>query len=397
MPIANVLDWIRHRPTRTNQAFFLPPDDNAEPVAAPGYFQLRLTQMRLVDEKKWLKEIVPAAFVTTQFNYGTERANRPFFISNGLLPFVPPGVNADQLRVDFRNTLVLGPTPNAGGDVTLFVGLFQMTIKDQRKSAFSILEKLFQVLPGPVGGYVKLADKLADEISACLGDETLTCLLADQSSLGDGLPPAGYHVFVKANDVPLEEKTLTVVKGTLMQQKSGQLVPVIDRDYCFVKIEHVAQRNDYASLPFHAVFESARQSMVRSDSDTARLRMLECISMVYASLDLSEDDKARLIAFYQAKLLAIQTMRGETRGPSPVLQMQARVLQVRGDDGVELSDSLNVVRALHKQYAGETTSADVSMTNDDMVKYMQAPLLSDTPPADARTLMKAVVASSLVT
>jgi hypothetical protein len=396
MPALDLLDWMKHRPAQSNQAFFLPPGAETAPVAAPGYFQLRLTQMRLTDDRRWFKEIVPAAFVITEFNHGPQRARRPFFVSNGLLPFVPAGVNVDQLRVNFRNTLVLGPTPDVGGDVVLFVGLFQMAIKDQRKSAFSVLEKLFQVMPGPVGDYLKLADKLADEIASCLGDENLSCLLGDRSTLGDGLPPAGYQVYLKANGAPLDKSTLAVVEDTLMQQKNGQLVPVTDRDYCFVKVEHLAQRNDYASLPFHAVFETARQSLVKGDSDTARLQMLECIGMVYGSLDLSEDDKARLIAFYQAKLLAIQTVRGGAANgaPSPVLRMQARALQVGGIEGKALAGSLDVVRALHTQFKDEKVDANVPVNNDDVLRYLETP----TAPAQrvsAAALMKAVAVSSL--
>lgn len=398
MRIPDLLDWIRHRPAQPNSAFYLPPEPHAAVVAEPGYFQLRLAEMRLTDDRQWFTEIVPATFVQTEFTYGGEAVRRPFFVSNGLLSNLPQGVDGGRLRVNFRDTLVLGPTPGAGADVALFVGLFQMGIADQLKSAFSILEKLFQVVPGPAGNYLKLAEKLADEIAACLGDTNLTCLLGDRLSLGTGLPRAGYQVYLRANGVPVVRDQLTVVDGALMQrQAGGSVVPVTDRDYCLVKIEHLAQRSDYASLPFHAVFETARISLVKGERDMARLQTLECIGMVYGSPDLTEDDKARLIAFYQAKLLAVQTVRGDApAGISPVQRMQARALQAYAGEGDALADSLNVVGDLHAQFESEQVSADKPVTNEDVSHYLETPVAPARKRPDLATLMKAVAAGSLV-
>jgi hypothetical protein len=397
MCLAKALEWMWHRPTESNYMVRLPPEADSVAVAEPGYYQVRLSEMRLSDQRRWVKEIVPATFVLTEFDHGTERVRRPFFVSNGLLSYLPQGVDGSRLRVDFRNTLVLGPTPAVGGDVTLFVGLFQMAIGDRLKSAFAILEKLFQVIPGPVGGYLKLADQLTGEISACLGDSNLKCLLGDRAVIGSRLPVAGYVAYLKANGVPLDKNTLTVVDGQLMQRVGGALEPVADRDYCLVKIEHLAQREDYASLPFHAVFETARKSLVYGERDKARLQTLECIGMIYGSPDLSEDDKVRLITFYQAKLLAIQTVRGEPRGStSPVLQMQARVLSAGGFEARQLSDSLSGLRDLHQQFENQDNSADVPVTNDDLNRFIQVQAEPQRPRPTADMLMRAVAVSNLI-
>jgi len=175
------------------------------------------------------------------------------------------------------------------------------------------------------------------------------------------------------------------------------LEPVSDRDYCLVKIEHLAQREDYASLPFHAVFETARMSLVRGERDRARLQTLECIGMIYGSPDLSEDDKVRLITFYQAKLLAIQTVRGEPRGStSPVLQMQARVLSAGGVEARQLSDSLSGLRDLHKQFENQDNSADVPVTNDDLNRFLEVPAEPQRPRPTADMLIRAVAVSNLI-
>ena len=396
MALTDLLEWMWHRPAEKNEAFFLPPDAQATPVAEPGYFQLRLAEMRLTDARRWITQIVPATFVLTEFNYGGERVRRPFFVSNGLLAYLPQGIEGSRLRVDFRDTLVLGPTPAIGGDVVLFVGLFQMAIGDQLKSAFAILEKLFQVVPGPVGSYLKLAEQLAGEISACLGDTNLTCLLGDRAPIGSKLPPAGYQVYLKANGIPLERRTLTVVDDMLMQRMGDQLVPVISHDYCLIKVEHLAQRDDYSSLPFHAVFEMARKSLVFGERDKARLQILECIGMIYGSPDLSEDDKARLIAFYQARLLAIQTVRGEARGDaSPVVQMQARVMQAGGFERSKLAGSLDEIRDLQLKFQSLQDAADAPVTDQDLRSYLQSPPL-EFQRANADTLVKAVAVGSLV-
>jgi hypothetical protein len=169
---------------------------------------------------------------------------------------------------------------------------------------------------------------------------------------------------------------------------------VTDRDHCLVRIEHQALRNDYASMPFHAVFEDARKQLVFGKRDEARMLLLECTSMIYGSLELTEADQANLIAFYQARLLAIQSLRGGPGGPapSPVPSMQARALQHSALDGEMLADSLAPVDALYRQFAAAAPGADVPVGSDEVQRFMQ----SATATADPKTLVRALSAATLV-
>jgi len=403
MPLDRIFDWISHKNATPNTVLRLAPEPEAPGFAEPGYFQLRLSEMRLTDERRWAREIVPAVFVNTDFNYGAQQARRPFMVSNGLLSNLPGNVDGHSIRVNFRDTLLLGPTPYAGGDVSLFVGLFQMTVGDRLGAALSILETLFgAALPGPMAAQLKLAGQLAREIKACLGDKDLKCLLADQSVIGpQTIPQAGYHVYLKG-EVPASRQSLMAVhEGRLVYKNGAELQAVSDYDYCLVKVEHQMLRNDYASLPFHAIFEQARQQLVFGKSEESRLLMLECIGSIYASLDLSEDDKVRLITFYQALLLKMQTQHRspattrDTAGAPAIMKMRARVLESMPLDGEELADSLDDVGTLLTHFAGQKLSADTLLGGDDVQAFMQSVDAPRPHTVKAETLVTALAAGSI--
>lgn len=402
MPLDRFFDWLSHKSATPNTVLRLVPEPEAPGFAEPGYFQLRLSEMRLTDERRWAREIVPAVFVNTDFNYGAQQARRPFMVSNGLLSSLPGNIDGRSIRVNFRDTLLLGPTPYAGGDVSLFVGLFQMTIGDRLGAALSILETLFgAAMPGPMAAQIKLAGQLAREIEACLGDKELKCLLADQSVIGQhAIPHAGYHVYLKGEVPASRQSSMAVHEGRLVYKNGAGMEAVGDYDYALVKVEHQMLRNDYASLPFHAIFEQARQQLVFGKSEESRLLMLECIGSIYASLDLSEEDKVRLIAFYQARLLAMQTQHRSlattraTTGASAITLMRKRVLESSPLDGRKLDGSLDVVDTLLNQFARQELSPDKPVSADDVQAFMQSADAPRPHAVKAETLVTALAAGS---
>jgi hypothetical protein len=342
MNVAEFIESVVRRPARRHVTLKLPdpqpaPADNL----APGYFQVRLSEMSLTDDRRWQQEIAPATFFLAEFNYADATVRQPFFVSNKLLSGLPDGIDKSKLRVRFRDTLVVGPTPYSGGDVALFVGLFKTAIEDKRQALFSVFETLFGSLDlGVLSQYVKIADKLSASIFSCLGGSDIECLLAERRVIGPQmLPPRGYLAYLRSRKGPVDTSGLVVHDDTLQRRDGAGLSPVDDLDYCLVRIEQLTKRNDYTKMDFHRTWTSARGKMIDGQQKEAQALMVECAHQLLASPDLSEDDKVSLIRLYQARLLAAQSLLAAQGGttpatragtPSTVRQMQARAAQAGG-------------------------------------------------------------------
>ena len=311
MSLADIMDRIAHRRTPPHTSLFLPDPPTVPDGGAGGYFQVRLSSMFLQDERRWFQEIVPATFVLADFNYGKDVVRQPFFVSNQMLSFMPEGIDSRKLRVRFRDTLVAGPTPYTGGDVGLFVGLFQSSIRDWRHEMFSVFETLFGSLDfGLVSQYVKVADKLTDQILRCLGGEDVKCLLAERRVIGQhAFPQAGYLAYLRTPDGGAVDTDGLVVDDDTLQRTAGSgMVPVEDLDYCLIRIERLATRNDYSKMDFNATWRTACEQRRAGNVAEGQALMLHCANQIDASPDLSEDDKSALIELYQSKLLATRAL-----------------------------------------------------------------------------------------
>ena len=340
MSLMEVLDRLRHAPARPHTTVVLPDPDPYEDDTPPGYFQVRLTDMALSDDRRWFEEIVPATFFLVDFDYGGSTVRQPFFVSNQLLSMMPAGVDPNKLRVRFKDTLVAGPAPYAGGDVGLFVGLFKSVIEDNRKVLFSVFETLFDGVDlGMLSQYVKLADKLSEQIFRCLGSADIKCLLAERRVIGQhALPPRGYLAFLHARDGTIDTEGLEVRDGTLQRRTGSTTSPLQDLDYCLVRIEHLAFRNDYGKMGFNQILARAREARRTGRVQEAQTLLLECASQIDASADLSAKQKSALIVSSAAELYATPDLtrpQGEQAAtregvPSSIWKLQENAQQALG-------------------------------------------------------------------
>lgn len=318
---------------QSHTSILLKHQDKLPMLGGPGYFQIRLKDMSLAFGRNWHQEVVPAAFILADYNYGGKVVRHPFFVSNAMVEGLPAGVKPETLRIRLHNTLVIGPTPYLGGDVGLFVGLFKSVIADRRQDAFSIFEKLFGSLD-IVGfsHYLNIANKLSETIFACLGSADIQCVLAERSIVIQSTLPSDntYLVLLRAaNDEVVDTQGLCMHGDELMRLRDGKLTPPGDLDFCVLSIERMAQRDDYAIFPFHALWQQARAKMANRKPEEAQALMLECASQIFASADLSEDHKIGLIEFYQAKLLAVKNLFTEQSGGVILASRSAEIAPAR--------------------------------------------------------------------
>jgi hypothetical protein len=369
-----------------------------------GYFQVRLTEMFLSDARRWHQEIAPATFFLADFKYDSKPVSQPFFVSNSLLSGLPEKVDPQKLRVRFRDTLVVAPTPYAGGDVALFVGLFQTVLTDLRKGMFSVFEKLFGSWDiGSISQYVKIADKITSNIFECLGSAEVECLLGERLVIGKNGPPAGgYIAFLRSKDGEVDITGLTVREGTLQRNVGGKFFLVDNFDYCLVQIERLAARNDYTSMEFHRTWIKAREKMLAREDREAQALMLECGYQVFASPDLTEDHKVGLIKFYQAKLLAVKDLlaapaqSAATRAGQNSAAGKMRLRAVEGNkfDPEKIQRAMDEIIELTARSHGTAAEIKKLISEADIAQHLkQAPPRG--PRSTADELMRALAAGSV--
>ena len=357
MSLGDVVDALARRATVRDRTVQLSDPEAAVDGTAPeeGYFSVRLTEMRLTDERRWLQEITPAVFVIGEYDYNGARVRKPCFVSNELLGPVARGIDAGKLRVNFANTLLMGPTPYTGGDVDLFVGLFQTATEERLTTMFGMFETLFGKFGGPVAAGIALAHELLPAVLKCLGTSEIRCLLADRRPIGEqSLPTNSYIAYLRGErGAKVDAARLEVRDRQLVRMVDGTAVAVDDVDFCLIQVQCQPTRNDYTKLPFHQLWLAAQKLTGAGNHTAAQASMLECAQQILVSPDLTESHKLALIRLYQAKLLATRGALADlgmesTRAGTKLTSdgMRARVRDAGGFHAAQLVDRIDDITRL---------------------------------------------------
>jgi len=313
MPFAELMDRVR-RDAATSHAVIeeaWPPasaaraGDAAGLGIASGYFRVRVVEMALADDRRWQAVVAPAAFVCVEHGYDGQRVRRPLFLgTQAIAGKLPDGVEGKRVRVRFENLSVVGATPIDGGDVELFVGLFQATLEDRLRLGFDLVEKVLGAVgSAPLAAGVKLVDQLSGDIVHALNGDGMKCLLAHDAVLNPDAPLRTRCLsFVRSPSGAVDCTGLRLVDGQLRRVATGGSAAVDDLDYCTVSVECFAMRGDVLSLPHNRLLAQAREVQLAGRRQEAAFLLQQCIREIAASPDLTEDHKLALIRHYQVSL-----------------------------------------------------------------------------------------------
>jgi hypothetical protein len=304
-------DLLR-RPASRKLSVWFPPERIEAPDYAPkavianrGYFQVRLAEMFLRYERELWRGFLPATLFLCEFKQPQGAARVPFFVSNKLVSGLELSNGLAKTPIQFRDTRIVGPVPYLGDEVALLVALFRIQVDDWRKSLFSMIEKVLGVVNvGGIAQYAAIADKLSDDILKCLGMAEVECRLAERRVFGDASAPTLVDGYLALLDCPESDTgvrdALKVIEGRLHDTRSGKPLPFTECDYCLVRLEQLDTRSDYTSLPFHKIWEKAREQLVRSQTEEARTLLIECARQVLESPELTEEHRYQLVQIYTA-------------------------------------------------------------------------------------------------
>jgi hypothetical protein len=409
MTLADIVRGFRRTKATPDQVIEL---DDPEAQAAPAadretgeYFQIRLSEMYLTDKRRWHQEVAPATFIFADFLYGGKQVRRPFFVSNSLLPEFPLGDEPQALRVHFSNISVLGPVPYGGGDVDLFVGLFQTALVDWRKSLFQVFEKIFEAIgPNPLVPYLEKIDSLSGDLLACLGLKDVTCLVAEHLGLGlHTIPRAGYLAYLRHGDKTIPKEELRVHEGRLKRIVNGELRQFDETDYCLVRVQRLATRNDVSAMPFHKLWEQARTKVLRNNQTEAQALFLDCAEQIYSSPDLSEGDKRHMLRYYQVALHELKPLQpfeapqyGADRAGAEefIGTMRNNAVAANDFDSDDIKLAYEDLMEVATGFARLNDAAEVSQ--ESIEAYLEQARRKPDNPVSPETMMRALALGSIV-
>ncbi|MEM1073730.1 MAG: hypothetical protein AAGI36_04720 [Pseudomonadota bacterium] len=298
----NVFNALAASPARLPTRIEIPSKNVDEPgkLGAPlsrnqCYFQIRVNEMFLAEERQWFKTFFPMVYVGTEFQYDGEEVAIPFVIGPDTLG---PAIGNGSQDVVFRNTRVAGISPYRGGRLSMTLVLYRVTETNLSENLLGMVERLAGALDfaTAISVYTKIAGALLDGIELLTGDGGTSPVLGHRIELdpdaGDEINPA-YFAFVDMPEEELGKYTLWIVKDRLMHGPSmDQAKPFRDADFVLTSIASTPERSDMDMLSFSDTWKRVlKEAAVPSEDGytSAKSNLVSLAQTMLLSPDLIEE------------------------------------------------------------------------------------------------------------
>ena len=283
-----------------------------------AYFTISLSKMFLADARRLWQGLAPLTIAVTEFQYSGQKQSVPFVVGKDLLAGIQKYLK-DQ-NVDYRNTRIFGPCPYTGGNVSLFIGLFQTEAGSAFTEFFGLLGDIAGALDVTgLSGYLPVAKVLTAGMGRLLGLSGTSLRVGARDEFDDDAGGAnpfrqGFLAYVNCSDEDLPSP-LWISEGELLSGSTRDTArPLTNYDHCLVRVEWQGERNDYTSLPFHASWNKARDLIWDGQFEKARSGFLDLVRQVAGSPDLTTPHRTALLSVYRANFEAeVESYRTNTR------------------------------------------------------------------------------------
>ena len=347
-PLRSMLDKLWRSPTVRKFASQIR-SDHVQGAQSPrtftkdqAYFQIRLSEMFLRDDRELWRNFLPVTVCMTEFNFNGKQQVVPFIVSNEILKSIEK--YADGNRVDYRNTRLTLPIPYIGGDVSVFVGLYRITRTDLALNFFSFMGSIVKVFDtSGITKYVELAGPLSVGLEQFLGMADVEFRVGTRQAFGDSKPAdsafrEGYWVFMNCAENAVDPNTLWVKDGQLKRIGISGESHFDQNDYCLIQIEYLEERNDYTVLPFHAQWEAAKTLIWNGETEKAKAKFMVLAQELAVSPDLTKKHRISLMLVYKANFeseLELYLKQSLGLVDAPEIQHRADSSGIRAKDSIQ--------------------------------------------------------------
>ncbi|MEE4607128.1 MAG: hypothetical protein V2J65_38040 [Desulfobacteraceae bacterium] len=312
-----------------------PPPGEFEPEEC--YFQIRLAEMFLKNQRYYWKGYIPMAIANVDFIHDGSLCSIPVCIGNNQLKAIE-GPIEDQY-VEYMNTNILGPSPYHGGDFAIFIGLFRVQVADLSRQLFNFLETIIKAFDiTQLTSYLQIADAVGAGLSGLLEmNQEVQLQMGRRHVFSDrrndpGRLTPGFLVYINCPEEDLLPGKLWVENNLLFYgDDPSHLEPFKSHDFCLIEVVRRDTRNDYTTMPFHQIYRRAQNEVFKGNANEADRLFLSMIQQIAASPDLTRPHRFDLIQLYagnfekQVELYrksteSIQRTGAASRGPRDALE-----------------------------------------------------------------------------
>jgi hypothetical protein len=250
------------------------------------------------------------------------------FIFDGQRHTVPIVVGPDRLagaqavtkgdQVEYLNTRVAGPYPYQGDDITLFAGLFRVTVNNWAKRTLSLMETVAEAFDATkLTSYLNIAGPLLSGLEGFLGMQEVEMRLGRQKAYmqaaanstaddtsSDALQPS-FEVHLRAQAAqfpPAERKKFWVNEGRLFYGDSPQNFKAYDAaDFMLLRFVPLDLRNDYTTFDFHKIYwKKVTEHFANGEEENAKLAFRTLAVNLSQSSDIVDSQRRALALEYKS-------------------------------------------------------------------------------------------------
>jgi hypothetical protein len=274
------------------------PDKHCFPAGVAGYpvfrdkmyFSIRVNEMYLRENFKWLTAYDPLVVVVVEFNYGKTRVVIPRIIGPDLITrHIPSG--QPQHGTVLENTLVTGPHPYRGGDVDISIGFYRIERINYGRSLLKLVENLSGLFGvAQLSMIVQTGKALLEGLQGVLGLEQTAYLAGHRISAAPSpLQPfsAGFSALIVP---PTSQKPsdMLVRDGRLyVKNADGVEARYTESDFVLMSVTGSQERQDEKLFPFYELKVKALAALM--DGDDGLKRAKANLIAAYQQMRESED------------------------------------------------------------------------------------------------------------
>lgn len=307
-PVVKAWNALRRGTLATPQVSTLP---RFTPVEAAGYpivkdrmyFELRVSELHLADNREWWSAFDPMVVVVAEYDYGREHVARPAVVGPSLIRTQAP---TDQPRhgVVLLDSLVVGPNPYRGGNVDVSVSFYRVKRSNSARALLKMVDHLSGALPGAgeMAAVAKVGGALLDGVEGLLGLEDTTYLAGHRLALRPTpLDPltACFSALVAPPAPPpgqlmVQDRRLYVDDGAAAQPYRGS-------DFVLLSLAGTEARGNEHALSFYALKEEALAALAGEGEEAlkrGKANLIAAYQQMRQSNDVTPVEAGRLFEIW---------------------------------------------------------------------------------------------------
>jgi len=254
-------------PTVLPYLLHIPNSNTDDPQSLAGefepqqhYFTVRVNEMFLSEQRKWLKEIEPMVVCLTSYIYGEQEIDNPFIVGRNLIETKMQNIPEGMV---FHDTRVAGIHPFAGGRLIVSIALCHSVTKDYLVDSLEFIEKISGVfnenITTLIGNYTKIANVVIGGIDKLFDSNSVKPLFGFRKEFdpdaNDHFSP-GYYVMIDRSDSNWNPNNFFVKNNRLFYGNDRTSAKGFRKDeYVLFSVTRSDERGDVKLLPVYQSYK----------------------------------------------------------------------------------------------------------------------------------------------